>query len=131
MIIKLHGGTAENVEAAKYKLTTLADSWGHKLTEASTSTPESCGPARHHDKIIDAVSLTALAVSLPSAALAVVDLADRIRKRRRAQELIDHARQLAAQNTAVFLMVQQCPVEITALDPDQLLDLLAGEDRST
>ena len=40
-------------------------------------------------------------LSIPSAALAVADLADRIRKRRRATELIDHAQQLAAQQVTV------------------------------
>ena len=66
-------------------------------------------------------------LSLPSAALAVVDLADRIRKRRRAQELIDHARQLAAQHVTTDLVTQLRPIEIADLNPDQLLDLLADK----
>jgi hypothetical protein len=41
-------------------------------------------------------SQASLVLSIPSAALAVTDLADRIRKRRRATELIDHAQQVAA-----------------------------------
>ena len=66
-------------------------------------------------------------LSLPSAALAVVDLADRIRKRRRAQELIDHARQLATQHVTTYLVTQHRPIEIADLNPDQLLDLLADK----
>lgn len=127
MIIQLAGGTAENVEAAKQNLAALADNWGHELTETPT-TQQPAGPARHDDKVIDPVSLTALVVSLPSAALAVLDLADRIRKRRRAQELIDHARQLTIQHVSVYLMSQHRTVKITALGPDQLLELLADED---
>ena len=83
-----------------------------------------------HDggKVIDPVSVAALVVSIPSAALAVLDLADRIRKRRRAQELIDHARQLAARQVTVCLMSPGRVVELRTLGPDQLLDLMADED---
>ena len=52
------------------------------------------------------VSMASLVLSIPSAALAVADLADRIRKRRRAQELIDHAQLLAARQVRVYLMSQ-------------------------
>jgi hypothetical protein len=57
----------------------------------------------------------------------VLDLADRIHKRRRAKDLIDHARQLAAQHVTVHLITHDHPVELTTLAPDQLLDLLADE----
>jgi hypothetical protein len=66
-------------------------------------------------------------LSLPSAALAAVDHADRIRKRRRAPELIDHARQLAAQHVTTCLVTQHRPIGPADLDPDHLLDLLADE----
>ena len=66
-------------------------------------------------------------MSIPPAALAVRDLADRIRKRRRANELIDHAQQLAAQQVTVYLMSRSRTVELRTLTPDQLLDL-ADED---
>jgi hypothetical protein len=127
MIIQLEGGTTENVGAAQQSLQALAHSWGHELTEAPASATEATGPTRHDDKVIDPVSLTALVVSLPSAALAVLDLADRIGKRRRARELIEHARQLAAQHVTVCLMSRHRPVELAVLAPDQLLDLLAEQ----
>ncbi len=66
-------------------------------------------------------------LSIPSAALAVLDLADRIRKRRRAAELIDHAQQLATQQVTIYLISQGRTVELRTLTPDQLLDL-ADED---
>ena len=127
MIIQLESGAAKNIDAAEKSLAALSRSWGQDLTEAPTNTGEATERADHDEKVIDPLSLTALVVSLPSAALAVVDLADRIRKRRRAQEMIDHARQLAAQHVTTCLLTQQRPIELADLDPDHLLDLLAAE----
>jgi hypothetical protein len=126
MIIQLASATAENVEAARRNLEALAHSWGHEMTDTPANTREAAAAARH-DKVIDPVSITALVVSIPSAALAVLNLADRIHKRRRAKELIDHAQQLATQQVTLCLMSQSHPVELTTLAPDQLLDLLTDE----
>lgn len=79
------------------------------------------------DKVIDPVAVASLVVSIPSAVLAVQDLADRIRKRHRAQELIDHAQQQAARQVTIYLTSVDRIVELRTLTPDQLLDL-AGED---
>jgi hypothetical protein len=127
MIIQLDSATAENAEAARRNLEALAHSWGHEMEEAPAKSLEAAEAARNDDKVIDPVSVAALVLSIPSAALAVADLADRIHKRRRAKELIDHARQLAAQQVTVRLMSQSRPLDLTALAPDQLLDLLADE----
>ena len=127
MIIQVEGATAENVEAARRNLDALAHSWGHETIEAPAHTPQAAAAARHDDKVIDPVSVAALVISIPSAALAIFDLADRIHKRHRAKELIDHAQQLAAQHVTVRLISQSRPVELTTLTPDQLLDLLADE----
>jgi hypothetical protein len=127
MIIQLESATAENVETARHNLEALAHSWGHEMTETPAHTPEAAAAARHDDKVIDPVSVAALVVSIPSAALAVLDLADRIHKRRRAKELIDHARQLATQQVTVYLMSQSHPVKLTTLAPDQLLDMPTDE----
>ncbi|HEY6424429.1 MAG TPA: hypothetical protein VIY28_14510 [Pseudonocardiaceae bacterium] len=127
MIIQLEGAIAENVETARLNLDELARSWGHETVKTPAITPEAPAAARNDDKVIDPVSIAALVVSIPSAALAVLDLADRIHKRRRAKELIDHARQLATQHVTVYLMSHSRPVELTTLAPDQLLDLLASE----
>ena len=69
------------------------------------------------------MSLAILVMSIPPAALAARDLADRIRKRRRAAELIDHAQQLAGQQVTVYLIFPGRTVELRTLTPDQLLDL--------
>jgi hypothetical protein len=66
-------------------------------------------------------------LSVPSAALAVADLADRIRKRRRAADLIDHARQQAARQVTIYLITPGRTTDLSTLTPDQLLDL-ADED---
>lgn len=131
MIIHLESATAENVEAARRTLAALAHSWGHDTTEAPAPTPDATEVARTDDKVIDPISVATLILSIPSAALAVHDLADRIHKRRRATELIDHARQLAAQHVTVHLISPSRPAELTTLTPDQLLDLLTDDNPTT
>jgi hypothetical protein len=129
MIIQLESATAENVDAAKRSLEALAQSWGHEITRTPA---EALTAARtihdDDDKIIDPVSLATLVLSIPSASLAVLDLADRIGKRRRAEELIDQAQQLAAQKVTVCLTSPGRTVDLRTLTPDQLLDQVADED---
>jgi hypothetical protein len=126
MIIQLHG-TTEQVAAARRSLETLATSWGHTLTDAPTPAPQDQdhhGPSRG----IDPLAAASLALSLPSAALAVADLADRIRKRRRAKQLTDCARHLATQHVTATLTTTTRTTEISGLTPDQILDLLTSDD---
>ena len=94
MIIKLEGATAGNVDAAKQSLSTMAQNWGTEIAEVPAAAATAAGTSQDDRKVIDPVSLAALVLSFPSAVLAVQDLADRIRKRRRAKELIDQAQQL-------------------------------------
>ena len=78
-------------------------------------------PAR---KVIDPISLAALVLSVPSAILAVVDLADRIKKRRRAQQLIDEAKRLRSEKSVtVFVLDAGNPKPLDGLSPDDLLDI--------
>ena len=128
MIIQLETATAADAEAARRSLQDLARSWDQEITPAPASTTPPARTETGDDKAIDPVSLATLAVSLPSAALAALDLADRIRKRRRAEELIDHARQQATQQVNIYLITQNRPVELRTLTPDQLLDQIADED---
>jgi hypothetical protein len=127
MIIQVDSDTAEDIEAARQDLAALARSWGHEMADARPHTSGAAGVTRSDDKAIDPIAITALVLSIPSAALAVLDLTDRIQKRRRAKELIDHAQRLAAQQVTVRLMSQSRPRELTTLTPDQLLDLLVDE----
>ena len=130
MIIRVVGDSAEHVAAAKNNLRDLAQGWGHEIGEDAAQTSEAAEAARNSDKVLDPVALTAMVLSIPSAALAVNDLADRIRKRRRAKELIDHAQQLAARHVTITLITRSGPLELASLVPDQILDQLGGEDPS-
>jgi hypothetical protein len=75
-------------------------------------------------KAIDPISLAALIVSIPSAVLAVMDLADRIEKRSRARKLIEEAKRLhAEQEVVVFVMDREAARPLDTLEPDELLDV--------
>jgi len=129
MIIHVDSATTENAEAARRSLEALAHDWGYQIAEVPAETATVARTTdRDREKGIDPVSVASLVLSIPSAALAVQDLADRIRKRRRAKHLIDQAQHLAAQHATVTLISRSRTVEVRTLDPDQLLDLLAGED---
>jgi hypothetical protein len=128
MIIQLESATAENVEAAKRSLGAIAHGWGHEVAENPVEATTAARTTHYDDKVIDPVSMAALVLSIPSSALAVLDLTDRIHKRRRAKELIDHAQELVAQQVTVCLISRSRTVELRTLAPDQLLDLLADED---
>jgi hypothetical protein len=120
MIIQLDSATTESTGAARHSLEELARSWGHKITEAPTETTTA---DRDDGKAIDPAAVASLVLSVPSAALAVADLADRIRKRRRAADLIGHARQLAARQVNLYLISPGHTTDLSTLTPDQLLDL--------
>jgi hypothetical protein len=80
-------------------------------------------------KAIDPIALAALIVSVPSAILAVVDLADRIEKRRRAQKLIDAAKRLRTENSVTVLVLDAAtPKPLADLTPDDMLDIARSAD---
>ena len=128
MIIQLESASAKHTQAARRRLEAIAHNWGTEITETAAA---AAGTIDQDDgKVIDPVSLATLVLSIPPAALAVLDLADRIQKRRRATELIDHAQQLATQRVTIHLVTQNHTVELRTLTPDQLLDL-ADEDSAS
>lgn len=119
MIIQLDSTATESTGAARHSLEELARSWGHQITEAPAEAMTAVRADHDGGKAIDPVAVASPVLSIPSAALAVADLADRIRKRRRAAEPIDHARQQAARQVTIYLITP----DLSALTPDQLLDL--------
>ncbi|MFI1212413.1 hypothetical protein ACH4UV_32975 [Streptomyces sp. NPDC020802] len=124
MIIEFVGA---DVEAAGKSVAALTSNWGYPPEPAPTAEP-----ANDPDtKGVDPVAVTSLLVSIPSAMLAVADIADRIHKRRRASELIERAQQLAAQQAAARLVCEDRSVDLATLTPDQLLDLIADEPSAT
>ena len=129
MIVLLESDNTEYLRAARQTLETVTRSWGHELTERPADTFEAAitTTARDNNKVIDPVAVAALVLSIPSAALAVLDLADRIHKRHRAKQLIDQAQQLATQNVTMHLISLRHPVELAGLTPDELLDVLTDE----
>lgn len=126
MIIQVEGGSAENVAGAKRALTELADGWGLRLDAASFPAEKD-----RYDGIetrgADPVALASLIVSLPSAALAVADLADRITKRRRAKELTDKAESLSGKGVTIFVVTETHKVELRTLTTDEVVTLAAEE----
>lgn len=75
-------------------------------------------------KTIDPLSLAALILSIPSAALAVWDLADRIKKRQRAQKLIDEATRLQTEKKVeTYLVTFEGPKPLNGMTADQVVDL--------
>ncbi|WP_030395559.1 hypothetical protein [Kitasatospora purpeofusca] len=120
MIIEIVGPEAE---AARKSISAITADWGHPAdTTASSATVTGS-----NTKGVDPVAVTALLLSVPSAVLAVADIADRIRKRRRAGELIERAGQLSTGQTTVRLVHADRSVDFATLTPDQLLDLIADE----
>lgn len=124
MIIEFVGAS---VEAAGKSVAALTSIWGYQPEPAPTAKPVNDPDT----KSVDPVAVTSLVVSIPSAMLAVADIADRIRKRRRASELIEHAQQLQAQQVAALLVREDRSVDLATLTPDQLLDLIADEPSAT
>jgi hypothetical protein len=126
MIIRLQAATAEALPTATSSLASLASGWGAEVSEEpAVAQPAEAELSR---KGADPVAIASLVLSVPSAALAVQDLADRIRKRRRAEELISHAQNLAAQQVTAHLIVRRSSVEVSTLTPDKLLELIAEDD---
>ncbi len=81
-------------------------------------------------KSVDLIALATLILSVPPGALAVWDIADRIRKRRKAQAVIDAAQKLRVeQQVEVFVLAHDStPRLVVDLDADKLLDLVAELD---
>ncbi|MFC9261325.1 hypothetical protein ACFT25_16095 [Streptomyces hydrogenans] len=120
MIIEIVGPGAD---AARESIAAVTADWGHPAHAISST----AAVTRPDTKGVDPVAVTALLLSVPSAVLAVTDIADRIRKRRRAGELIERARQLSTEQTTARLVRADHSVDLATLTSDQLLDLIADE----
>jgi hypothetical protein len=124
VILQLDAGTPDVLQAAGNAIEAITREWGHPV--ATSPAPAQSGD--REGKNIDPVALASLVVSIPSAALAVMDLADRITKRKRAAQLIGQARHLEAQNVTVTVLINQNIINLTTLTPDQLLDFPADDE---
>jgi len=117
MIIYLDSPDIARMQAARRSLGTLASSWGHEITDTSVGEPAVTGASHDDHKVVDPVALVSMALSIPSSGLVVLDLADRIRKRRRAQELIDHAKDLAGQQVTTRVIARTREIELRSVTP--------------
>jgi hypothetical protein len=96
----------------------------------ATTTPAPALPEVQR-RIVDPIALASLIVSIPGATLAVADIVDRIRKRRKAQTVIDTAQRLRSEQQVetYLLAADQTPRAVADLDADKLLDLVVEIDR--
>jgi hypothetical protein len=96
----------------------------------ATTTPAPALPEVER-RIVNLIALATLIVSIPSAALAVWDIVDRIRKRRKAPAVIDTAQRLRSERhvETYLLAADQTPRAVADLDADKLLDLVVEIDR--
>lgn len=120
MIIEVSGtADAATVEQAADSFAALVRSWDPDVTVSRRTPP----PPPDGDKVVDPVSVAALVLAIPSAVLAVVDIVDRIQKRRRAKQLIDHAKTISeTAGVQVILVVNDRRKPLAAVNPDELLD---------
>ena len=98
----------------------------------ATTTPAPALPEVER-RVLDLIAMATLIVSIPGAALAVWDIVDRIRKRRKAQAVIDTAQRLRSERQieTYLLAAHQTPRAVADLDADKLLDLVVEIDQST
>ena len=73
-----------------------------------------------HDRYGDSdpVALASLIVSLPLAALAVVDFVDPIKKRERAKDIIGHAVLLSEKRVTTIVVAETWTIDLRSLTPD-------------
>jgi hypothetical protein len=77
------------------------------------------------DKAVDPVAVAALVLSIPAAALAALDVADRIAKRRRARTLIETAGRIRIERRVeVLTITADGPRPLADLDADALLEFV-------
>jgi hypothetical protein len=75
-------------------------------------------------KVIDPIALASLILSIPAALLTVADLVDRMRKRKRAQAVIDAAKQVRDENgvSVSIVLLEGAVRRLDGLTADELLE---------
>ena len=118
MMIQLESPKADYVREARRDLYNLAVRWG--LWIGDTPARRACGTI---------APVAAVMMLIPSLTFLVLDPADRILKRRRAEELIELAQRHAKWQVTAWLIFldPERTFEVHTLTPDQLLDLVAQD----
>ena len=90
---------------------------------------QALAPTDDDRRAVDPVAIAALIVSIPAALLAVADLVDRIRARRKAVEVIEVAGKLTVEHRVeIHVVTEEGSRPLAGLTPDQLLDLANPSD---
>jgi hypothetical protein len=111
------------------KVENAAQTLSHLLVEGETSaTVSRIEPTALPEvarRIIDPISLGALILAIPGAILAAMDITDRIRKRRKAQSLIEAAKRLRDESgvQTLIVLVDGSTRALDELTADSLLEL--------
>jgi hypothetical protein len=80
-------------------------------------------------RAVDPIALASLILAIPGAILAVLSLADRIRKRRDAQTLLDQVKRIeVTHRVRVYVISEQGSKSLDQMNADQLLDLVDQSD---
>ncbi len=86
--------------------------------------PVSALPPVATRKVVDPISLAAMVLAIPGAVLATADLADRIRKRRKAERLVAAARRLQHERVTVSVIAPNGVLRpMEGLEADTVLEI--------
>jgi hypothetical protein len=111
----------EGAASAAHDLQQALSTDGETVTLAARA-PEALPEAAR--KAIDPISLAALIVAIPAAVLSAWDLGDRIKKRKRAETLLQEAKRLRVEKRVeTYVVTLEGPKALDTLDPDRLLEL--------
>ncbi|WP_295391924.1 hypothetical protein [uncultured Thiodictyon sp.] len=109
-------------EAAARTLAAALDDAGLTLT------PRPLPAAAPGHKAVDPVAVAGLILAIPGAVLTVLDIADRIAKRRRAKALVEAAARIRIEHRVEVLTVTlDGNRPLADLDPDALLELVGRD----
>lgn len=115
--------TGDDAEGAVADLAAALDEPSLSLLPRPLEEPASAG-----HKTLDPVAVAALVLSIPATVLTVMDIADRIAKRRRARALIETAGRIrGTRRVEVMVVTISGPAPLADLEPDALLDLIAED----
>lgn len=110
-----------DAQAAADELAAEVEGFGEEAKARSVEPDQASEVAR---RAIDPVSVAALILAVPGTILAVMDIADRIKKRRRATRLLERAQQIrVARKVEIQVVTKDGAKTLDGLTPDDLLDL--------
>jgi hypothetical protein len=96
---------------------------------APKALPEADRKAIDLDTLASLSSIASMVLSIPSAAVAITDLADRIRKRKQAATLVETATRLRVEKRVeTYVVTLESPKPLADMTPDAFLELVPKEE---